>query len=249
MLLRRITEHVKAQNWTAVALDFVIVVVGVFIGIQLGNWNEAMQRRDREQQYLERLDLEMDTIRDRATGGAEAFKQSVNGIDLLLRLRRQYKADPATPLPDDEEIANAIASITTGRVPADSPAAFKEMVANGALETLSSAELRQALFAYDEFANVARAGWMTLRDEGHAAANAMSGLIDVAAANEDGLDLDGAGGVEFVELRREAFFEDPDISGHLSVLIGIQTNQRALALRQVELAENVEAIIAKERAK
>ena len=29
MLLRRITEHVKAQNWTAVALDFVIVVVGV----------------------------------------------------------------------------------------------------------------------------------------------------------------------------------------------------------------------------
>lgn len=32
MLLRRVIEHVKAQNWTAVALDFVIVVVGVFIG-------------------------------------------------------------------------------------------------------------------------------------------------------------------------------------------------------------------------
>ena len=30
MLLRRVIEHVKAQNWTAVALDFVIVVVGVF---------------------------------------------------------------------------------------------------------------------------------------------------------------------------------------------------------------------------
>ena len=26
MLLRRITEHVKDQNWFAVALDFVIVV-------------------------------------------------------------------------------------------------------------------------------------------------------------------------------------------------------------------------------
>jgi len=44
MLLRRITEHVKAQNWTAVALDFVIVVVGVFIGIQVSNWNA--QRAD-----------------------------------------------------------------------------------------------------------------------------------------------------------------------------------------------------------
>ncbi|NNE40599.1 MAG: hypothetical protein HKN14_06735 [Marinicaulis sp.] len=41
MLLRRITEHVKAQNWFAVFLDFLIVVVGVFIGIQVSNWNDA----------------------------------------------------------------------------------------------------------------------------------------------------------------------------------------------------------------
>ncbi len=41
MRLRRVTEHVKAQNWFAVGLDFVIVVVGVFIGIQVANWNEA----------------------------------------------------------------------------------------------------------------------------------------------------------------------------------------------------------------
>jgi len=27
MILRRITEHVKAQNWFAVGLDFVIVVI------------------------------------------------------------------------------------------------------------------------------------------------------------------------------------------------------------------------------
>ena len=40
MLLRRVTEHVKSQNWFAVWLDFVIVVVGVFLGIQIGNWNE-----------------------------------------------------------------------------------------------------------------------------------------------------------------------------------------------------------------
>ena len=45
MLLRRITEHVKAQNWTAVALDFVIVVVGILIAFQITNWNEARQQR------------------------------------------------------------------------------------------------------------------------------------------------------------------------------------------------------------
>lgn len=60
MLLRRIIEHVKAQNWTAIAIDFVIVVVGVFIGIQVSNWNEDRQGASRTQSYYNRLidDLE-----------------------------------------------------------------------------------------------------------------------------------------------------------------------------------------------
>ncbi|MEO0694614.1 MAG: hypothetical protein AAFY84_00815 [Pseudomonadota bacterium] len=38
MLLRRITEHVKAQNWTAVCLDFAIVVIGVGVALVAGEW-------------------------------------------------------------------------------------------------------------------------------------------------------------------------------------------------------------------
>ena len=55
MILRRITEHVKAQNWTAVALDFFIVVVGVFIGIQVANWNDAQAESRRSLQSLKEL--------------------------------------------------------------------------------------------------------------------------------------------------------------------------------------------------
>ncbi len=40
MNLRRLIEHIKGQHWTAVAIDFVIVVVGVFVGIQVSNWNQ-----------------------------------------------------------------------------------------------------------------------------------------------------------------------------------------------------------------
>ena len=55
MLVRRVTEHVKAQNWFAVGLDFVIVVVGVFIGIQVANWNEERQLAAQERTYLAQL--------------------------------------------------------------------------------------------------------------------------------------------------------------------------------------------------
>ena len=41
MLLRRVIEHVKTQNWTAVALDFLIVVVGILIAFQITEWSEA----------------------------------------------------------------------------------------------------------------------------------------------------------------------------------------------------------------
>jgi hypothetical protein len=65
MLLRRVVEHVRKQEWTAVAIDFVIVVVGVFIGIQAANWNEARADQARSVSYLERIhsDLEADVER------------------------------------------------------------------------------------------------------------------------------------------------------------------------------------------
>ena len=52
MLLRRITQHVKDQNWFAVFIDLVIVVVGVFIGIQVANWNEARNEEARQAEVL-----------------------------------------------------------------------------------------------------------------------------------------------------------------------------------------------------
>ena len=45
MLLRRTIEHVKAQNWFAVGLDFVIVVFGVFVGLQVQDWNDSRKHQ------------------------------------------------------------------------------------------------------------------------------------------------------------------------------------------------------------
>ena len=58
MLLRRIIEHVKVQNWTAVLLDLLIVVVGVFIGIQVANWNDERQAQVERDTSLDRLHSE-----------------------------------------------------------------------------------------------------------------------------------------------------------------------------------------------
>jgi hypothetical protein len=41
MAIRKIREHAAAHNWFAVAIDILIVFIGVFLGIQANNWNEA----------------------------------------------------------------------------------------------------------------------------------------------------------------------------------------------------------------
>ena len=41
MVIRRIREHATSHNWFAVAIDILIVFIGVFLGIQANNWNEA----------------------------------------------------------------------------------------------------------------------------------------------------------------------------------------------------------------
>ena len=64
MLLRRIKGHIVNENWFAVFVDFVIVVVGVYVGIEVSNWNDARQEDTRAIEYLERIraDLEFDRV-------------------------------------------------------------------------------------------------------------------------------------------------------------------------------------------
>ena len=48
MMLRRLTQHIREQNWFAVVLDFLIVVLGVFLGFQATLWQGALAERARE---------------------------------------------------------------------------------------------------------------------------------------------------------------------------------------------------------
>ncbi|PHS39474.1 MAG: hypothetical protein COA91_05970 [Robiginitomaculum sp.] len=55
MILRRIKAHVAKEDWFAVFIDFIIVVFGVFMGLQVANWNTARGERALEKGYMERL--------------------------------------------------------------------------------------------------------------------------------------------------------------------------------------------------
>lgn len=55
MIISRFIEHVKKQHWTGAFIELGIVILGVFIGLQVNNWNTARHDKALEMQYLKRL--------------------------------------------------------------------------------------------------------------------------------------------------------------------------------------------------
>jgi hypothetical protein len=64
MILRRLTANLKAQNWTAIAIEFLIVVIGVFVGTWVANWNQERMERRESRHLLLQLQPELGRILD-----------------------------------------------------------------------------------------------------------------------------------------------------------------------------------------
>ncbi len=58
MLLRRAGAAIRARDWVGVAIEFVIVVLGIFVALQVGDWNQARIDRHQEKAYISRLTVE-----------------------------------------------------------------------------------------------------------------------------------------------------------------------------------------------
>ena len=78
MRLRSLTQHLNNQNWFAVVLDLFIVVVGVFIGIQVSNWNEELNDLVRADAFVVRLHenitADLNAISDRTGFNAQVIE-------------------------------------------------------------------------------------------------------------------------------------------------------------------------------
>lgn len=59
MILRRILKALRAQNRVAIAVELAIVIVGVFVGTLVANWNEKRIERRETERLLTQLQPEL----------------------------------------------------------------------------------------------------------------------------------------------------------------------------------------------
>lgn len=144
MLLRRIKQHVENENWFSVFVDFVIVVVGVYVGIEVANWNEQRQEDQRGLEYMERLkaDFESDL---RIISYRLSFWEQV-----LKHGQRALVHAEKGELVEGSAAQTALAYFQASQV---SPyqtvnVTYQEMVAAGDLHLIQSSKLRAELADY-----------------------------------------------------------------------------------------------------
>ncbi len=46
MIFKRAVARLGAQDWLAIAIELAIVIIGVFIGIWVANWNQERSERN-----------------------------------------------------------------------------------------------------------------------------------------------------------------------------------------------------------
>ena len=143
MLLRRITEHVREQNWFAVVLDFLIVVVGIYVGLQVDNWNEDRKSRIEEQDYLLRLAEDIDGSMAQGQFVRDFIVRSADRAGIVLNSLDDCSVDPESRV----DFANGLYHLGKMFPPYLQMGTIDELRSTGKLAILQSTELRDQMNA------------------------------------------------------------------------------------------------------
>ncbi len=146
MILRRVMKHVQDQNWFAVGIDFIIVVVGVFIGIQVANWNEVRRDRVVEALYLDRLYQEINAI---AVQAEADFERQRDRLERIEEVRLFF----ATGIGLERLDGRHCGALSQSHIFADTifyPPTIKELIATGRIVLIRDDAIRTAILAFDQ---------------------------------------------------------------------------------------------------
>ena len=144
MILRRVIEHFRKQEWTAVALDFVIVVLGVFVANQVTIWKDEAALAKRKAAAIERLHDESEATVDYFSGIVRLFEKNESAAADIIGRLQSGELDGIDPS------AAAAAIDTLGLAPAAAPprSAYDELISAGLFAEIGDVAMRAAVADY-----------------------------------------------------------------------------------------------------
>lgn len=136
-MLKRIVRYLSAQEWNAIAIEFVIVTAGVLMGIQVSNWND--DRLDKA-----RAELQLASFRTELEGNLATVRRYQQGVEAQLRdvqaLERAFDRNEISKADTDQKLMNVfrVSSMIL------ETSAYEELNGTGSLRYVA-ADIRSAM--------------------------------------------------------------------------------------------------------
>ena len=143
MILRRIADAIQQQNWFTVVLEILIVVAGIFIGLQVDDWNSLRKDRRDEQHYLNRLH---DEILNAEKLSARLLNRRIERQAIAFDILETVFVDIDQPSLTESECF-ALGSLHFFNIAVTGLSASEELTASGRMDILLDTDLRAALGA------------------------------------------------------------------------------------------------------
>jgi len=140
MFLKRLAKTFRKQDWASFAIEFLIVMLGVFLALQAEDWNQERKDRNLEEAYISRLIDEAKTNIDILAQHEKIFEEKVEFILALpnLPLNEAFQQDPL-------EFMYQLDYSTYVGIPNLRAETYQELESSGRLTLLRNSELRSAI--------------------------------------------------------------------------------------------------------
>ena len=163
-ILSRLSTRLRDHDWLAVLIELLIVVVGVFLGIQASNWNDARKAAHEERRYYRQLieDLrtdvnELHTAVERSRNNDRAAEDVLSALDSGL-----------SPNTDYGLFAVKIHYAGFLYIPEPARRTYDELISTGNLGVLHDDKAKNALASYYEtFASNRQWDGLLREQQGH----------------------------------------------------------------------------------
>ena len=145
MILRKLAGAIRKQDWFTVVLEILIVMIGIYFGLQADAWNQSRLDDQRARQALEELQIDFIAINDDASDLSKYYKDVIDDLQILIR---NWKSGEIN-YEDEAAIKNALARADIFGDPPPPSGTYRNLASSGNLALIRDKDLRLRLIEYD----------------------------------------------------------------------------------------------------
>ena len=140
VIINRIAQGVRKQDWFTAILELVILVIGIYIGLQVDDWVSERKDRRTETVYLELLARDVAELQQHVEA-QHAFEK--DKVDVAARAYELLTSDD--PSAHQVELGELLTMLSGRRTLSLNSATYEQMVSSGHLQLIRDPKLRDKL--------------------------------------------------------------------------------------------------------